>query len=155
MTQTHHSSCDPDGDVAAPHQTVSTESTPTSCSQSSASWLKRWSNGAEVMRSAVLERFSAPAPPSWKSPRVRNCWPTCRADAGSDDPDMLFLQLRHAAETEAVNASERAEATPRCRGREVAAAFADPSDLPAWEKSFRQKTWKRCPTAGGPGAAPP
>jgi adenylate cyclase len=39
--------------------------------------------------------------------------------------DMLFLQLRHSMETEAVNASERAAGTPMPGAREVTVAFAD------------------------------
>jgi adenylate cyclase len=39
--------------------------------------------------------------------------------------DMLFLQLRHSLETEAVNASERAAGTALPGAREVAVAFAD------------------------------
>ncbi|MBV8967158.1 MAG: adenylate/guanylate cyclase domain-containing protein [Mycobacteriaceae bacterium] len=39
--------------------------------------------------------------------------------------DMLFLQLRHALETEAVNASERAAGTALPGAREVTIAFAD------------------------------
>jgi adenylate cyclase len=39
--------------------------------------------------------------------------------------DMLFVQLRHALETEAVNASERAEGVPLPGARLVSVAFAD------------------------------
>jgi adenylate cyclase len=39
--------------------------------------------------------------------------------------DMLLLQLRHAMETEAVNASERATGTPLPGARKIAVAFAD------------------------------
>ena len=39
--------------------------------------------------------------------------------------DMLFMQLRHSMETEAVSASERAVGTPLPGARQVAVAFAD------------------------------
>lgn len=39
--------------------------------------------------------------------------------------DMLFMQLRHMVDTEAVNASERAEGAPLPGAREVTVAFAD------------------------------
>jgi adenylate cyclase len=39
--------------------------------------------------------------------------------------DMLMVQLRHAMETEAVNASERASGQPLPGAREIAVAFAD------------------------------
>jgi adenylate cyclase len=39
--------------------------------------------------------------------------------------DMLLLQLRHALETEAVNASERAQGAPLAGARQVTIAFAD------------------------------
>jgi adenylate cyclase len=43
--------------------------------------------------------------------------------------DMLMLQLRHAMETEAVNASERAAGAPLPGAREIAVAFADLVDF--------------------------
>src|SRR5271165_241473 len=39
--------------------------------------------------------------------------------------DMLFMQLRHMMETEAVNASERADGKPLAGARQVTVAFAD------------------------------
>jgi adenylate cyclase len=39
--------------------------------------------------------------------------------------DMLFMQLRHMMETEAVNVSERAAGAPLPGGRQITAAFAD------------------------------
>src|SRR6201999_2909853 len=39
--------------------------------------------------------------------------------------DMLFMQLRHAMETEAVNAGERAAGKPLPGARQITVAFAD------------------------------
>ena len=62
--------------------------------------------------------------------RVLRWW--CAAAAPLLGPmieDMLLLQLRHALETEAVNASERASGKPLPGAREIAVAFADMVDF--------------------------
>lgn len=84
------------------------------------------SNGAEVMRSAVLGAVLRPGATELEVAKSSQLLADSVAPMlGPMIQDMLFLQLRHAAETEAVNASERAEGLPVPGAREVAAAFAD------------------------------
>jgi len=84
------------------------------------------SNGAEVMRSAVLGAVLHPGATELEVARSSQMLVDSVAPMlGPMIHDMLFLQLRHAAETEAVNASERAEGLPGPGARDVAAAFAD------------------------------
>lgn len=84
------------------------------------------SNGAEVMRSAVLGAVLRPGATELEVAKSSQLLADSVAPMlGPMIQDMLFLQLRHAAETEAVNASERAEGLPVPGARAVAAAFAD------------------------------
>jgi adenylate cyclase len=84
------------------------------------------SHAAEVMRYTALS--------SWVRPGVTELEIAKTSEAivsqmvpllGPMVRDMLFLQLRHAMETEAVNASERAAGTALPGARDVTAAFAD------------------------------
>lgn len=83
-------------------------------------------NAAEVMRGAALGAVLRPGVTELEIARG------AQAVVGAVAPllgpmieDLLLLQLRHAAETEAVNANERAVGTPLPGARLVAAAFAD------------------------------
>jgi adenylate cyclase len=84
------------------------------------------SHAAEVMRYTALS--------SWVRPGITELELAKTSEAivsqmvpllGPMVQDMLFLQLRHAMETEAVNASERAAGTALPGAREVTVAFAD------------------------------
>lgn len=84
------------------------------------------SNAAEVMRSAVLGAVLHPGATELEvAKRSQTLVDSVAPMLGPMIQDMLFLQLRHATETEAVNASERAEGLPVPGARDVAAAFAD------------------------------
>jgi len=83
-------------------------------------------NAAEVMRGAVLGKVLRPGVTELEIAQGS------KAVAGAAAPllgpmieDLLLLQLRHAVETEAVNANERAVGAPLPGARVVAAAFAD------------------------------
>jgi len=84
------------------------------------------SHAAEVMRSAALGAVLHPGATELEVAKSSHALVDAVAPTlGPLIQDMLFLQLRHAAETEAVNASERAEGQPVPGARHVAAAFAD------------------------------
>ncbi|TGD83825.1 adenylate/guanylate cyclase domain-containing protein [Mycolicibacterium sp. CH28] len=84
------------------------------------------SHAAEVMRYAVLSATLRPGSSELEMAKgvqefVRAAGPLL----GPMIQDMLMLQLRHAMETEAVNANERAAGAPLPGARQVAIAFAD------------------------------
>ena len=135
MTQTHHSSCDPTATSPPTSNGFSTtESTPTSCSQSSASWPKGCPTAPRMMRSAVLGAVLRPGATELEVAKSSQLLADSVAPMlGPMIQDMLFLQLRHAAETEAVNASERAEGL-RCRGPRRRRHSPTRRDSPAWEE---------------------
>lgn len=83
-------------------------------------------NASEVMRAAALGAVIHPGATELETAQG------AQAIVGSAAPlvgpmiqDMLLMQLRHMAETEAVNAGERAVGAPLPGARMVAAAFAD------------------------------
>jgi adenylate cyclase len=84
------------------------------------------SRAAEVMRYTAL---SAVLRPGFTELQVAQAYEAMvrqiAALLGPMIQDMLFLQLRHAVETEAVNVSERAAGRALPGAREIAVAFAD------------------------------
>ena len=84
------------------------------------------SRAAEVMRHTALAAILRPGATELETAKAS------KALVGQIAPllpsmveNMLFMQLRHMMETEAVNASERAAGTPLPGAREVGVAFAD------------------------------
>lgn len=81
---------------------------------------------AEVMRYAALAAVLTPGATELQIAQASEQLVAAVAPLiGPMIQDMLFVQLRHALETEAVNASERAEGVPLPGARVVSVAFAD------------------------------
>ncbi|OBC12469.1 cyclase [Mycobacterium sp. 852013-50091_SCH5140682] len=84
------------------------------------------SRAAEVMRYAALAAVLTPGATELQIAQASEQLVAEVAPLiGPMIQDMLFVQLRHALETEAVNASERAEGVPLPGARVVSVAFAD------------------------------
>jgi adenylate cyclase len=84
------------------------------------------SHAAEAMRSAALAAVMHPGATELQIARASQSLVSEMAPLlGPMIQDMLMLQLRHALETEAVNANERAAGAPLPGARLVAVAFAD------------------------------
>ena len=84
------------------------------------------SHAAEVMRSAALAAVLRPGATELETAMASQALVSTVAPLlGPMIEDMLMLQLRHAMETEAVNASERAAGAPLPGARLVAVAFGD------------------------------
>jgi len=84
------------------------------------------SRAAEVMRYTALASVLRPGARELQTAQASEALASRIAPLlGPAIQDMLFLQLRHAMETEAVNASERAAGTALPGAREVTIAFAD------------------------------
>jgi adenylate cyclase len=84
------------------------------------------SRAAEVMRYTALASVLRPGATELQTAQASEALVSRIAPLlGPAIQDMLFLQLRHAMETEAVNASERAAGTALPGAREVTIAFAD------------------------------
>jgi adenylate cyclase len=84
------------------------------------------SHAAEVMRSAATGAVVRPGATELELAQGSRAVVSAAAPLlGPMIQDMLSLQLRHALETEAVNASERAAGVPLPGARMVAVAFAD------------------------------
>ncbi len=81
---------------------------------------------AEVMRYAALAAVLSPGATELETAKASEALVVEAAPLiGPMIRDMLFVQLRHAMETEAVSASERAEGVPLPGARLVTVAFAD------------------------------
>jgi adenylate cyclase len=81
---------------------------------------------AEVMRYAALAAVLTPGATELQIAQASEQLVSAVAPLiGPMIQDMLFVQLRHAMETEAVNATERAEGVPLPGARLVSVAFAD------------------------------
>jgi adenylate cyclase len=84
------------------------------------------SRAAEVMRYTALASVLRPGARELQTAQASEALVSQIAPLiGPAIQDMMFLQLRHAMETEAVNASERAAGTALPGAREVTIAFAD------------------------------
>jgi adenylate cyclase len=84
------------------------------------------SHAAEVMRYTALATILQPGATELQIAQASQALVTRIAPLlGPMIQDMLFMQLRHMMETEAVNASERAAGAPLPGGRHITAAFAD------------------------------
>ncbi len=84
------------------------------------------SNAAEVMRSAALGPVLYPGVTELEIATGSQALVSVAAPMlGPMIQDMLLMQLRHAAETDAINASERRAGAPLPGARLVACAFAD------------------------------
>ena len=102
---------------------------------------------ADVMRYAALAAVSEPGATELdvakrSESQMREVAPLL----GPLITDMLRLQLLHVVETEAVNASERAEGIPLPGAREVTIAFADLVGFTRLGESFRRRIWRSSPT---------
>lgn len=83
-------------------------------------------NAAEVMRAAALGAVLHPGATELETARGTQSLAAVAAPLlGPMIQDLLLLQLRHAMETEALNAGERASGAPLPGARPVAVAFAD------------------------------
>lgn len=83
-------------------------------------------NAAEVMRAAVLgATLRAGATELQTAQASQALLETAVPMLGPMVRDMLLMQLRHTAVTEAINATERAQGAPMPGARNIAAAFAD------------------------------
>ncbi|MCW2528313.1 MAG: family 3 adenylate cyclase [Pseudonocardiales bacterium] len=88
------------------------------------------SHAAEVMRYAALAAVLRPGATELEIAKGSEQLVSQVAPLlGPMVQEMLMLQLRHAMETEAVNASERAAGAPLPGAREIAVAFADLVDF--------------------------
>ena len=88
------------------------------------------SNAAEMMRYTALATVLRPGTTELETAKGSEVVVAAAAPLlGPMIEDMLLLQLRHALETEAVNASERASGKPLPGAREIAVAFADMVDF--------------------------
>ena len=88
------------------------------------------SNAAEMMRYTALATVLRPGATELETAKGSEVVVAAAAPLlGPMIEDMLLLQLRHALETEAVNASERASGKPLPGAREIAVAFADMVDF--------------------------
>jgi adenylate cyclase len=84
------------------------------------------SHAAEVMRYTALATILQPGATELQTAQASQALVGRIAPLlGPMIQDMLFMQLRHMMETEAVNASERAAGAPLPGGRHITAAFAD------------------------------
>jgi adenylate cyclase len=84
------------------------------------------SHAAEMMRYTALSRVLTPGATELEVAKASEAMVESVVPLlGPMIKDMLFLQLRHAMETEAVNASERAAGSTLPGAREVTVAFAD------------------------------
>jgi adenylate cyclase len=84
------------------------------------------SHAAEVMRYAALSAIMRPGASELEIAKASKALVGQIApQLGPMIEQMLFMQLRHMMETEAVNAAERAAGTPLPGAREVTVAFAD------------------------------
>ncbi|WP_099022296.1 adenylate/guanylate cyclase domain-containing protein [Mycolicibacterium palauense] len=84
------------------------------------------SRAAETMRYAALATVLRPGATELDIARdTRQLVAEAAPLVGPMVEDLLFLQLRHAMETEAVNATERAEGVPMPGARRIAVGFAD------------------------------
>ncbi|HXB87931.1 adenylate/guanylate cyclase domain-containing protein [Mycobacterium sp.] len=83
-------------------------------------------HAAEVMRYTALASILRPGATELEIAKGSHALVTqIKPLLGPMIEDMLFMHLRHAMETEAVNASERAAGKPLAGARQVAVAFAD------------------------------
>jgi adenylate cyclase len=83
-------------------------------------------HAAEVMRYSALASILRPGATELEIAKGSQALVTqIKPLLGPMIEDMLFMHLRHAMETEAVNASERAAGKPLAGARQVAVAFAD------------------------------
>ena len=83
-------------------------------------------HAAEVMRYSALASILRPGATELEIAKGSQALVTqIKPLLGPMIEDMLFMHLRHALETEAVNASERAAGKPLAGARQVAVAFAD------------------------------
>ena len=88
------------------------------------------SNSAEMMRYTALATVIEPGATELEAAKGSELVVAAAAPLlGPMITDMMLLQLRHALETEAVNASERASGKPLPGAREIAVAFADMVDF--------------------------
>jgi adenylate cyclase len=84
------------------------------------------SHAAEVMRYTALSTILQPGATELHTAQASHALVSRIAPLlGPMIEDMLFMQLRHMMETEAVNASERAAGAPLPGARHISAAFAD------------------------------
>ncbi len=84
------------------------------------------SHAAEVMRYTALSTILQPGASELEIAKASHALSTRIAPLlGPMIEDMLFMQLRHMMETEAVNASERAAGKPLAGARQVTVGFAD------------------------------
>ena len=84
------------------------------------------SHAAEVMRYTALSTILQPGASELETAKASQELVSRIAPLlGPMIEDMLFMQLRHMMETEAVNASERAEGAPLPGARHIVVAFAD------------------------------
>jgi adenylate cyclase len=84
------------------------------------------SHAAEVMRYTALSTILQPGASELEIAKASQALVTRIAPLlGPMIEDMLFMQLRHMMETEAVNASERAVGAPLPGARHITVAFAD------------------------------
>ena len=84
------------------------------------------SHAAEVMRYTALSTILQPGASELETAKASQALSTRIAPLlGPMIEDMLFMQLRHMMETEAVNASERAAGKPLAGARQVTVGFAD------------------------------
>jgi adenylate cyclase len=84
------------------------------------------SHAAEVMRSTALSTILQPGASELHTAQASHALVARITPLlGPMIEDMLFMQLRHMMETEAVNASERAAGAPLPGARRITAAFAD------------------------------
>jgi adenylate cyclase len=84
------------------------------------------SHAAEVMRYTALSRVLTPGATELEIAKASEAMVASVAPMlGPMIQEMLFLQLRHSMETEAINASERAAGSTLPGAREVTVAFAD------------------------------
>jgi adenylate cyclase len=84
------------------------------------------SHAAQVMRHTALSTILLPGASELEIAQRSQALVTRLAPLlGPMIEDMLFMQLRHMMETEAVNASERAAGAPLPGARHISAAFAD------------------------------
>jgi adenylate cyclase len=84
------------------------------------------SHAAEVMRYTALSTIMQPGATELQIAQASQALVTRIVPLlGPMIEDMLFMQLRHMMETEAINASERAAGAPLPGARHITAAFAD------------------------------
>ena len=83
-------------------------------------------NAAEVMRAAALAAILHPGATELETAEASQALLGVAVPLlGPMVREMLLMQLRHMAETEAINATERARGAPLPGARNIAAAFAD------------------------------